>query len=655
MSQNPVFSEKDLNPMYETFTSQYKSSVIEELNDFTYLKRLFGSSRSNSLKLFLILFLVSLFTSMIAALVDISAYNIGYYKKVAAFEFSNPYESFIIWTSISILFACIGTTFGYKYCPEVDGSGIPEVKAIISGAELPRFLFWRTFFLKAAGLVCCSVSLSIGREGPHIHLATILAHKLMKTRYFRDLGYFKATCTQIYQASVTAGVAAVLGTPLGATFFCIEITASYYIVHNLISSLGVGLICSIFLKIYHYLYLTEDIYPTEVYEGYNYIDLILVAALGVLCGLFGVCFVKLAKFLTRLRARRAILVLHKRYRYAIFAAFMYSLACFLIPTLRISAKSSFNQLIDKEKLDGIWETNSVFTLLTFSFSKAVLTALSCSVQIPFGIFLPVLDCGAAFGRVFGELGKMLGGQAHISMYAAVGGAALIGSATHALSATLIIAELTGEVRYIIPMSIATVIACQIAKSLELNIYDVTIQTRSIPFLPAVRRDDLYSHYAKDIMEPVTFLCIYSRIDEVKPCLHLPDEEKVAIVDEDNYLIAETSLRRVKKYIDWEIRKFAGKNNDLKEELEIWKKFKNYECLSVETRVGQELERFFRLNVDFTHRILVLNTDPISIPVYSNLYQIHFMFHMLGIVKIYVTNKSKLVGIIKRDSFVSCKK
>lgn len=644
---------KDPGPLYETFTSQYKSSVIEELNDVNYQKRLFGSSGSNSLKLFLILLLVSLSTSTIAAFIDICAYNLGYYKKFFSSKFENPYMSFFIWTGFSVLFVCIGTTFGYKYCPEVDGSGIPEVKAIISGAELPRFLFWKTFFLKAAGLVCCSASLSIGREGPHIHLATILAHKLLKLKIFRDLSYFKSLCTQIYQASVTAGVAAVLGSPLGATFFSIEITASYYIVHNLISSLAVGVVCSVFLQVYHYLYLTEDFYPMQVYNEYNYVDLILVAGLGVVAGFLGAGFVKLAKFLTRLRARRTILVLHKRYRYAVFVAVIYSIGCFFIPTLKITAKGAFNDLIVKENLEQVWRTNSVYSLLIFCVSKIVFTALSVSVQIPFGIFLPVLDCGAALGRAIGEFAYVFGGLAHASMYAAVGGAALIGSATHALSAILIIVELTGEIRYIIPMSIAVVISCQIAKCLELNIYDVTIQVRSIPFLPAVRREELYHHSAKDIMEPVQSLYINSNISQVKPCLSLPDEEKVPVTDEDNYLIAETSSRRLKKYIDWEIMKNAGKNHQLKEELEIWKKFKNYETLSLETKIGQDLESFFQLPIDFYHRILVLNTDPISIPTTSSLYKVHFMFHMLGSLKIYVTENSKLVGIIKRDSFTTC--
>ena len=60
-------------------------------------------------------------------------------------------------------------------------------------------------------------------------------------------------------------------------------------------------------------------------------------------------------------------------------------------------------------------------------------------------------------------------------------------------------------------------------------------------------------------------------------------------------------------------------------------------------------------IDFTSKIFSLNRDPISVPENMNLSKIHFMFHMLGLMKIYVTQKSRLTGIVKRENFTSCKK
>lgn len=666
MSKSVVSPEKEFNRMHsrdlifnslaQTFTTGHNESIIEEVNDYSYLQRMFGDTRLNNLRMWAVIFVVAFGTSIIAAAIDISAYNIGYYKKTFCQGLENKYFGFLAWTVISIVFVCIGTSLGYFFNPDVDGSGIPEIKAIISGVELPRFLLWRTFFLKALGLVCCSASLSIGREGPHIHLAAIIAHKCLKIPTFKSIGKFKAFCTQIFQASVTAGVAAVMGTPLGATFFSIEITASYYVVHTLISSIACGVICSVILNVYHSIYLTEDFSHSKDYIDYNYIDLALVSVLGICCGVLGVAFIKTAKTFTRLRARRTILFLHKRFRYAIFVAIVYSTASFFIPTLSYTAKSVFNELISEKELHRDWSDRTVINLLIYSFCKPFVTALSISVQIPFGIFLPVLDSGAAFGRAFGYLANYLGGSAHASFYAAIGGASLVASSTHALSAALIIFELTGEIRYVVPMMLSVVISCQIAKNFELNIYDVTIQTRNIPFLPAVRKDILYQHCAREIMEPVVSLCVHSTLRDIKPCLQYEDGFKIPIVDLNMYIVAETSARRIKKYLEYSIETFTiDAKQGVKQEIKLWMNHQEYSPPSIATFLGQEMDCFLASPVDFTSRYFSLNRDPLSVAESTNLSKIHYIFHMLGLMKIFITQHSKLVGIINRESFTAYNK
>ena len=651
-------SSKDLyyKTLIRTYSSGYNDSIIEEVNDFSYLQRMFGDTRFNSFRVWFMIVIIAFGTSLIAAFIDIASYNIGYYKKLLAFSVENIYISFIIWVAISIFFVSVGTSFGYFFTPDADGSGIPEIKAIISGVELPRFLLWRTFFLKAIGLICCSASLSIGREGPHIHLAAIIAHKCFKHSFFQQLRRFKSNYSQLMQASVTAGVAAVMGTPVGATFFSIEITASSYIVHNLISALACGVACSIFLKLYHMIYLTEDFYETEVYSDFNNIDLILSCGLGILCGILGIFFIKATKFFTNHRSRRTILILHKRYRYAIFVAILYSIACFVIPTFTYTAKSVFTEMISKKDLDGMWEQNSVEKLLVFCIAKPFFTALSISVQIPFGIFLPILDSGAALGRAYGMLASYLGGIGHPSMYAAIGGASLISSSTHALSVALIIFEITNQIKYVIPVTLSVVISCSIAKAFELNIYDVSIQSRNIPFLPAVRKQLLYSQSAKDIMENVQVLNINSQFWHIKSFLHYEDSIKIPIVDNDMYIIAETSARRLTKYLDYCIESYTrGISEEIKKEIYKWRHSNEYEPPLSNTFLAEEIYMLLNSPIDFTSKIFSLNRDPISVPENMNLSKIHFMFHMLGLMKIYVTQKSRLTGIVKRENFTSCKK
>jgi len=52
------------------------------------------------------------------------------------------------------------------------GSGIPEIKTILSGFVIRKFLGLRTLLVKAVGLTLSVASgLSLGKEGPFVHIA----------------------------------------------------------------------------------------------------------------------------------------------------------------------------------------------------------------------------------------------------------------------------------------------------------------------------------------------------------------------------------------------------------------------------------------------------------------------------------------------------
>jgi chloride channel 3/4/5 len=95
------------------------------------------------------------------------------------------------------------------YSPYAAGSGIPEVKTILGGFVIRKFLGWWTLIIKSIGVVCaehcvkyheenceltfcrkCLVvasNLCLGKEGPLIHLAcccgNIIPRLFAKFRY----------------------------------------------------------------------------------------------------------------------------------------------------------------------------------------------------------------------------------------------------------------------------------------------------------------------------------------------------------------------------------------------------------------------------------------------------------------------------------------
>ena len=68
--------------------------------------------------------------------------------------------------------------------------------------------------------------MSIGREGPFIHMACILGYNLTRLPYFKTIKKQERLLRQMLAAAVSAGITAVFGAPIGGVLFGIEITAT---------------------------------------------------------------------------------------------------------------------------------------------------------------------------------------------------------------------------------------------------------------------------------------------------------------------------------------------------------------------------------------------------------------------------------------------
>ena len=71
---------------------------------------------------------------------------------------------------------------------DAEGSGIPEMKSILAGVNIYRYLSFRTTISKIVGLTAAlGGGLSVGKEGPFVHLAGGVTHKLGDLRWFREI------------------------------------------------------------------------------------------------------------------------------------------------------------------------------------------------------------------------------------------------------------------------------------------------------------------------------------------------------------------------------------------------------------------------------------------------------------------------------------
>jgi chloride channel 3/4/5 len=106
------------------------------------------------------------------------------------------------------------------------GSGVAEVKVILSGFVLHGYLGLRTLIIKSLALILSVASgLSLGKEGPYVHIATCIGN--IACRIFPKYSDNDGKRREILSASAASGVAVAFGAPIGGVLFSLE-EVSYY-------------------------------------------------------------------------------------------------------------------------------------------------------------------------------------------------------------------------------------------------------------------------------------------------------------------------------------------------------------------------------------------------------------------------------------------
>ncbi len=93
---------------------------------------------------------------------------------------------YLVWTGSSLLLCTLSVACVHLIGPSAAGSGIPQMKCVLAGVQIFDYLSVRTLVAKATSLVfALSGGLSIGKEGPYVHMASCVAHQLCRLPCFR--------------------------------------------------------------------------------------------------------------------------------------------------------------------------------------------------------------------------------------------------------------------------------------------------------------------------------------------------------------------------------------------------------------------------------------------------------------------------------------
>lgn len=292
------------------------------------------------------------------------------------------------------------------------GSGIPEIKTILSGFVIPHFLDFKVLAIKAIGAVFAVASgMCLGKEGPFVHISTCVAYLVGNCfPKYRDNG---RKLREILSAGCASGLSVAFGAPIGGVLFSYEEISTYFPRKVLWRAFLCSLFAAVVLKALNptgtgKLVLFETNYGIS-YTAFHYLVFIL---LGVAGGLFGGVFCKANFFWSKSFRKYSIIKDHP-----IFEVFLVVLVTGLVqypnPMTREAGDAIIKNLLrDCRGPDSAesWlcqqEANSspkyVGWLVYGTFAKLILTIITFGCKVPSGIIIPALDAGAFFGRLVGQ-------------------------------------------------------------------------------------------------------------------------------------------------------------------------------------------------------------------------------------------------------------
>ncbi|KAN0042279.1 hypothetical protein ACTFIV_004839 [Dictyostelium citrinum] len=457
----------------------------------------------------------------------------------------------IVFVGYSVFFALISVCCISFISPYAVGSGIPEMKSIMSGINLSRVLGFKTLVSKIVGMVCASAAgLTIGRTGPFMHASAIISQMLMGLKVFSAIKKNQIVRYQMLICALTSGVVANFGAPIGGLLFAIEVTATTAVMGNLWK----GFLCATTTAIIFFLSRStfskgnfHSVYEFEfVPKEYGVADLITFVGIGIITGLIGAFFVFIYEKLVRFRLRYPILKQSRIILVLVISLFSAIITYSAGPLCRVSLPTAMKQFLGQnEPKPFLFEQDQTpyykyLNLLVFIVVKLLLTAFNIVLPIPGGAITPFIVTGAALGRLFGEILKdHFDSQAiEPAGFAAIASAGLVSGTIRNISPSIFVLELTGQLSLLVPILICSITSTAVGNFFNRPLFDTALKIQGLPFLSNYRSSKVYTMTAKQVMKKnINYLSMTSTVMEMKKFLDTFKYTFIPIVDsKENMLL-----------------------------------------------------------------------------------------------------------------------
>ena len=390
------------------------------------------------------------------------------------------------------------------------GSGVAEVKVILSGFVIHGYLGVRTLVVKTISLILSVASgLSLGKEGPYVHIATCVGN--VACRLFSKYNHNDGKRREVLSAAAASGVGVAFGAPIGGVLFSLEEVSYYFPPKTLFRTFFCCIVAALSVKFLNP-YGTGKIVIFEVryVTDWHSFEIVAFILLGIMGGALGALFIKACRLWARTFRRIPAIK-----RWPVLEVFLVALITGIASFWNRYTKLAVTELLFevaspcKDNISGLCprdggEILGIIRYLCIAFVvKAILTTITFGIKVPAGIYVPSMVVGGLMGRIVGHLVQYLvymhpdnaifgncpkagglEGCVTPGVYALVAaGATMCGVTRLSVTLAVILFELTGSLDHVLPFSLSVLVAKWTADALEpLSIYDLLTDMNSYPLL-----------------------------------------------------------------------------------------------------------------------------------------------------------------------------
>jgi CIC family chloride channel protein len=372
----------------------------------------------------------------------------------------------------------------YFFAREAKGHGVPEVMEAIAlkgGVIRKRVVVVKTL----ASAICIGSGGSVGREGPIVQIGSAVGSTLGQ--------FMKVSADRmriLVGCGAAAGIAATFNAPIAGSMFALEIVLGDFGLATFSPIVISSVVATAVSR--HYLGDTPA-FIVPVYELVSAWELPMYICLGLFCALAGITFTKTLYRIEDLFDE----IKFPEYLKGIIGGLILGAGSLAFPQILGVGYGAIDM--------ALMQKMAWWLLLVLVPAKILATSITIGAGGSGGIFAPSLFLGAVAGGFFGAVVHHLfpGITASPGAYSIVGMGAVVAATTHGpLSAILILFEMTGDYKIILPLMLSCIISAIAAgQLLRDSIYTLKLARRGIDIKEGKEVNVLKSMFVKDVMNP----------------------------------------------------------------------------------------------------------------------------------------------------------